>query len=64
MAQQYLSVALADVYAVIAFYLRHLTAIASYLQQRRQQAAQIREANERRFDPSGVRDRLLAHRRP
>ena len=61
--QQYPSVALADVYSVIAYYLRHQPEMQTYLTRRQQQAAQVREQNERRFDPSGVRDRLLARRR-
>ena len=61
--QQYPSIALADVYSVIAYYLRHQSEIQAYITQRRQQAAQIREQNEQRFDPSGVRDRLMARRR-
>ena len=62
-AQQYPSVGLADVYAVIAYYLHHRPEIRSYLHQRAQHSARVREENERRFDPSGVRDRLLARRR-
>src|SRR5829696_8740393 len=61
--QQYPSVVLADVYSVIAYYLRHRTELANYLDGRRDQAADVRNENERRFDPSGVRDRLLARRR-
>ena len=61
--QQYPSVALADVYSVIAYYLRHRTEIEAYVNQRQRQAAQVREENERRFAPSGLRDRLLARRR-
>ena len=61
--QQYPSVALADVYSVIAYYLRHQHEMQAYVTRRQQQAAQVREQNERRFDPSGVRDRLLARRR-
>lgn len=61
--RQYPSVALADVYSVIAYYLRHESDIQAYLTQRRQRAAQVRQQNERRFDPAGVRDRLLARRR-
>ena len=61
--QQYPSVALADVYSVIAYYLRHQTEIQAYITQRQRQATQVREKNERRFDPSGVRDRLVARRR-
>lgn len=62
-AQQYPSVALADVYSVIAYYLRHQPEIRLYFSQRERQAARVREQNERRFDPSGVRERLLARRR-
>jgi len=60
--QQYPSVALADVYSVIAYYLRHQSEIQAYLTQRQQHAAHVREQNERQFDPSGVRTRLVARR--
>ncbi|HBH04814.1 MAG: hypothetical protein A2W08_04185 [Candidatus Rokubacteria bacterium RBG_16_73_20] len=60
--QQYPSVALADVYSVIGYYLRHPSEVRAYLTQRQRQSAEVREQNERRFDPSGVRDRLLARR--
>jgi len=59
-AQQYPSVRLADVYAVIAFYLRRRAEVESYLHERQRQARAVRAENEGRFDPSGVRDRLLA----
>ena len=61
--QQYPSVALADVYSVITYYLRHRGEVEEYLTDRRQQAAEIRAQNEQRFDPSGLRARLLARRR-
>jgi uncharacterized protein (DUF433 family) len=61
--QQYPSLTLADVYSVIAYYLRHKMELGAYLAQRERQAAHVREENERRFDPTGVRDRLLARRR-
>lgn len=61
--QQYPSVALADVYSVIAYYLRHQAEIQAYITQRQQQAGQVREQNEQRFNPSGVRDRLIDRRR-
>jgi hypothetical protein len=54
---------LADIYSVIAYYLRHQSEVRAYLAQRQRQAAQVREENERRFDPTGVRDRLLGRRR-
>lgn len=56
------SMTLADIYSVIAYYLRHQSEVREYFAQRQQQAAHIREENERRFDPTGIRDRLLARR--
>lgn len=61
-AQQYPSVHLADVYYVIGYYLRRRSEVEAYLSWRRQQAQQVREQNEARFDPNGARDRLLARR--
>jgi len=61
-AQQYPSVHLADVYYVIGYYLRRRSEVEAYLSRRRQQATQVREQNESRSDPDGVRDRLLARR--
>lgn len=59
---RYPSLNLADVYATIAFYLNHQSEVEAYLQQRRQQAQEIRAMNQARFDPQGLRDRLLARR--
>lgn len=61
-AQQYPALALADVYAVISYYLNHRPEVHAYLQQREQVAIQIRDENEARFDPDGIRERLLARR--
>ena len=60
--QQYPSLQLADVYSVIGYYLRHIAEVDAYLQQRHQQRATVRQQNEARFDPHGVRERLLARR--
>ncbi len=60
--QQYPSLRLADVYAVIGYYLRHQPEVDSYLRERQRHAAGARRTNEARFDPEGVRDRLLARR--
>lgn len=60
--QQYPSLALADVYAVLGYYLQRQSEVEDYLKQRQQRAADVRRRNESRFDPSGVRDRLLARR--
>lgn len=59
---QYPSLALADVYAVIGYYLRRRPEVEAYLCWRQQQAENVRRQNESRFDPRGVRDRLLARR--
>jgi len=59
---QYPSLNLADVYAVIGYYLRQRSDVEEYLRQRQQQADDVRRQNESRFDPHGVRDRLLARR--
>lgn len=61
-AQQYPSLDLADIYSVIGYYLRHRTEVEAYLRHRAQQADHVRKHNEARFDPVGVRDRLLARR--
>jgi hypothetical protein len=61
-AHRYPSLNLADIYATIAFYLKHQQEVETYLQQRRQRLQEIREMNQARFDPQGLRDRLLARR--
>jgi uncharacterized protein (DUF433 family) len=60
--QQYPSVLLADVYSVIGYYLRRRAEVEAYLKRRQQQAAEIRQQNETRFDPAGIRERLLVRR--
>ncbi len=61
-AQQYPTAPLADVYAAITYYLRHRDDVDAYLEHRRQHREQVRAENERRSDPEGIRDRLLARR--
>jgi uncharacterized protein (DUF433 family) len=60
--QRYPSLHLADVYDVIGFCLRRPSDVDACLQRRRDQAEAVRRKNEARFDPEGVRDRLLARR--
>jgi len=60
--QQYPSLHLADVYQVIGYYLRRPAEVEGYLQHRKAQAEALRKQNEARFDPHGVRDRLMARR--
>jgi uncharacterized protein (DUF433 family) len=59
---QYTSLQLADVYAVISYYLRHQPEVDAYLDERQKQAEQVRRENEARFDMTGIRERLLARR--
>jgi uncharacterized protein (DUF433 family) len=61
--EQYPSLQLADVYSVIGYFLDHQEEIAAYLKGRQGQADSVRQENESRFDPVGVRARLLARRR-
>lgn len=59
---QYPSLLLADVYAVIGYYLQQQPEVEAYLNQRQQQANRIRQLNEARFNQTGIRERLLARR--
>lgn len=59
---RYPSLNLADVYATVAFYLNHQSDVEAYLQRRQQQSKEIRIENQRKFDPQGLRDRLLARK--
>ena len=60
--QQYPSLNLADVYHVIGYYLRRTPEVEAYLQARKVNAEALRSQNQARFDPQGVRARLLARR--
>lgn len=60
---RYPSLDLADVYSVIGYYLHHRAEVDSYLAEQRRQAEAVRAENEARFDPIGVRDRLMKRRR-
>ncbi len=60
--EQYPSLQLSDVYSAIGYYLRHKAEIDAYLLERQHRAAAVRQEAERRFNPVGVRERLLARR--
>lgn len=62
MAHQYPSLELADVYAVIAYYLRRRPEVDAYIEARRSTTDGVRAENESRFDPHGIRERLIARR--
>ena len=61
-ALRYPSLKLADIYSAISYYLQNQAEVEGYLQQRQQQAAMVREQNELRFKPEGIRARLLGRR--
>jgi uncharacterized protein (DUF433 family) len=54
---------LADVYAVISYYLEHREEVQAYLDRRRQHGAEVRARFEGRFPTNGIRERLLARRK-
>jgi uncharacterized protein (DUF433 family) len=60
--QQFPSLDLAEVYAVVAYLLGNRAEVDEYLEVRDRAAANIRAENERRAPPAGVRERLLARR--
>lgn len=53
---------LADVYAVIGYYLNHRAEVEAYLERNRLEGERLRVENERRFPQAGIRERLLARR--
>lgn len=57
-AEQYSSLQLGEVYAVIGYYLCHQVDVDAYLETRARHAKGIRQENEKRFSPVGVRSRL------
>jgi uncharacterized protein (DUF433 family) len=51
---------LADVYAIIAYYLQHQAEVDAYVEQRVQEAKEIRRRIEARSPQAGLREKLLA----
>ena len=61
-SQQYPVLNLADVYAVLGYYLRHRDSVNAYLEDRSRSATAIRKKIEAEFPSVGFRQRLLARR--
>jgi uncharacterized protein (DUF433 family) len=61
-AEQFPTVALADVYLIIAHYLNYTADIDAYLLERRDEAEALKHEIESRLDPVGMRARLVARR--
>jgi len=59
-AEQYPAISLGDIYATLAYYLRHKDAVEEYLAHRRQTGDVIRREARARYDQKGIRERLLA----
>ena len=61
-AQQYPTVMLSDVYAAIAYYLRHRGEVEAYREEGKRQGDALRQEQESKYDRQGIRERLLARR--
>ncbi len=59
MADQFPSLPLADIYAVITWMLRNPEELSHYLSRRAAEAAEVREKVEKHCPPGGLRSRLL-----
>lgn len=63
-AQRYPTATLADIYAVIAYYLRHRQELEAYLTEREQRAQEVRQRIEQQQgDLADLRRRILARQR-
>jgi uncharacterized protein (DUF433 family) len=62
-AQQYSVVPLADVYYVIGYYLHKRAEMDAYLSKRQVEAKELQKMMEARFNPVGIRERLLARQK-
>jgi uncharacterized protein (DUF433 family) len=60
--QQYPGLELADVYSVLGYMLRHRDEVAAYLGEGAESRSTICAENERKFNPEGIRARLLARK--
>lgn len=54
---------LADVYAIISYYLDHQKEVDSYLQEREKEATILRAEIEKRYPSHGLRQRLMVRKR-
>ncbi len=59
-AHDYPVLELADIYAVITFYLRQRADVDAYLEDQRRQGEALRSELQARYDAQGIRERLLA----
>lgn len=61
--EDYDSLELGEVYAVISYYLQNREEVETYLARRKVERENLRRQIESRSNPQGIRERLLARRR-
>ena len=61
-AEDFPVLTLAQVYAVLAYYLAHQQDVDAYVAEQARRSEELRLAHEARFDPVGMRARLLARK--
>lgn len=61
--EDYDSLELAEVYAVVAYYLQNREKVENYLANRKVERDELRRQIESRSNPQGIREKLLARRR-
>jgi uncharacterized protein (DUF433 family) len=62
-AQDFPTLDLAAIYSVLGYCLQHRDEIEQYLDRRNAQREELKTALEARFDPRGLRERLLSRQR-
>lgn len=60
--EQYPTLDLADIYSVLAYYLRHTAVVDAYVAEQEAQRNQVHNEMTTRFPTEGIRARLLARR--
>jgi len=61
-AQDFPTLSLAAIYSVIGYYLQNGAEVSCYLEQRKAQREGLKREIEARFNPRGLRERLLARK--
>ena len=61
--QDFPTLDLASVYAVVGYYLQNRAEVEQYLEQRKAEREKVKDETEARFNPHGLRERLLARKR-
>jgi hypothetical protein len=51
-----------DIYATISYYLQNRDEVDTYLEKRKKHAQSVKRENQKRFDQTGIRERLLARK--